>query len=242
MSGMEAFEERLSSLKPSKLLDVASGPGRSAAGLISSVGGSGFSVACDIDRELLSKGAALTEEAGNVLPVCADSARMPFLNDIFGLVGISNSIHHMEDLELTLNEMVRVLEPGGFFLVREMYRDGQTEAQMTHVLLHEWWADIDQDLGRPHYSTFWRDEILGFLEELELEDISTADHAELDSDPLDPEGLEHVDNAVEAYIKKAVGLAGFEDYRRRGESLRRRVHSIGIHGATGLLFLARKPS
>jgi len=241
MSGMETLEERLSSLEPARILDVASGPGRSAAGLASSVSGTGFAVACDIDPELLSKGVPQMAEAGNLLPACADSAQMPFPDGIFGLVGISNSIHHMEDLELTLDEMFRVLEPGGHFLVREMYRDGQTDTQMTHVLLHEWWADIDQDLGRPHYSTFWRDEILGFLEELELEDILTADQAELDSDPLDPQGIEHVDNAVEIYMKKAVGLAGFEEYRKRGDILRKRVHSIGIHGATGLLFLGRKP-
>lgn len=237
---MEAFGERLSGLAPSIILDVASGPGRSTAGLLHSTGGNGWAVACDNDGDILQRGAESTLETGNISPICADSTRLPFTDASFDLVGISNSLHHMEDLEVTLDEMVRVLAPGGWFMVREMYRDGQTDPQMTHVLLHEWWADIDQALGIPHYSTFWREEILGFLETLGLEHVSVADHAELETDPLAPEGLEQVDDSIEASIRKAVGLHGFEEFRSRGDQLRRRVHTVGIHGATGLLFLGRR--
>ena len=73
-----------------------------------------------------------------------DAARMEFTDESFDTVCISNSLHHMPDLNSTLREMLRVLKLGGQLIIHEMYSDGQTETQMTHVGLHHWWAAIDR--------------------------------------------------------------------------------------------------
>jgi len=55
-----------------------------------------------------------------------DAREMAFADASFYTVCISNSLHHMADLERVLAEMARVLRPKGRFIVAEMYCDGQT--------------------------------------------------------------------------------------------------------------------
>ena len=69
-----------------------------------------------------------------------DAQEMTFADASFDTVCIANSLHHVADLRRVLAEMARVLRPKGRFIVAEMYCDGQTDPQMTHVLLHHWWA------------------------------------------------------------------------------------------------------
>ena len=76
-----------------------------------------------------------------------DAAALHFADATFDTVCISNSLHHMPELESTLKEMLRVLKLGGLFIISEMYRDNQSAAQMTHVHLRHWWAAVDQTQG-----------------------------------------------------------------------------------------------
>ncbi len=52
--------------------------------------------------------------------VQGEGAHMDFPDDSFELVAISNTLHHIEDYDAVLKEMLRVLKPGGWFLVNEM--------------------------------------------------------------------------------------------------------------------------
>ncbi|RKZ08275.1 hypothetical protein DRQ25_09475 [Candidatus Fermentibacteria bacterium] len=177
-----------------------------------------------------------------MLAVCMDSSEMAFPGGSFDMVCISNSLHHMARLDDTLAEMMRVLRPGGHFLVREMYCDNQTEAQMTHVLMHEWWASIDTLRGVPHFSTFTREKILQVCEELGPEELITGDYSFPGSDSMDKGTLDHLNGAIDTYIARIEGLESNSELVERGEQLRERLYSAGFQGATSLVLLGRKPS
>lgn len=70
---------------------------------------------------------------------CLTSAghELPCGEDSFDLVCIAHVLHHLQPdlISATLAEMMRVLRPGGTFLVYEMYRDNQTEAQMSRFVM-----------------------------------------------------------------------------------------------------------
>jgi hypothetical protein len=83
--------------------------------------------------------------------------------------------------------MLRVLRPGGHVVINEMYRDGQSETQATHVLLHHWWAAVGRQRGDVHRETYLRGEIVEIVEGLGLGDLRLADLADPDEDPHDPE-------------------------------------------------------
>ena len=236
------LEVTLDNIRISRTLDVATGMGNYAGFLRTNINGCGTITAIDVDSAMLTRAREPLNKIGDVLIACMDSAMMAFEPEVFSLVSISNSLHHMTNLENTLTEMKRVLRPGGYFLVSEMYRDGQTDAQMTHVLMHEWWAEIDSALGVSHFSTFRKDEIQGICANLGLENMISQDYTFLDKDPLNPEGVKYINGFIDMYTKKASGLNDYENLRKRGDELRERIQHTGFHSATTLVILGNKPA
>ena len=133
--------------------------------------------------------------------------------------------------------MKRVLRPNGVLLVSEMYRDNQTETQMTHVHLHHWWAAVDRVNGVLHNETYTRQELLDLVSDLDLNDLITFDISDLSDDPKNPEIFTELDPVFERYIQRA---EGYPDMQARGEELKARVKDIGFHSATTLVVLGRK--
>src|SRR3989304_4786817 len=101
-----------------------------------------------------------------------DAEHLDFPEAGFDTVCISNSLHHLSNLPRVLAEMKRVLKPGGHFLVSEMYRDGQTEEQLTHVLLHHWWAAVDTAQGVTHDETYTREQLVSITTTLNLHHLA----------------------------------------------------------------------
>jgi hypothetical protein len=137
--------------------------------------------------------------------------------------------------------MMRLLKPGGHIIIAEMYCDNQTETQMTHVLLHHWWASVDTAKGVTHRETYTRQQILDIVASLGLQKIVIDDVIDLKDDPKDPETLEYLTTATDQYLKRIEGLPGETLLRQRGLELRQRVAEIGFLSATGLLVIGEKP-
>jgi len=237
---MDPLDTKLRSIEAPQVLDVATGRGNFAGFLRDEYRGMGVITGIDFDWQVLGKSGKFHKDIDNFLPVCMNSSEIAFPAETFDMVCISNSLHHLTELTATLEEMKRVLRSGGFFLVNEMYCDDQTESQMTHVLMHEWWASIDMQLGTPHFSTFPKAGILRLCEELGLDELITSDYSSLQSDPKDKEVLNHVNGAIDMYLSKAENISNNSDLVERGEELRERLLRTGFHGATSLTALGRK--
>ena len=166
-----------------------------------------------------------------------DAAQMEFATKSFNTVCISNSLHHMPDPTSTLSEMLRVLKPGGYLILSEMYCDNQTETQMTHVQLHHWWGEVDRTQGISHNKTFRREEIVEMVAGLGLVEMRMEDLAEPGENPHAPEIMEALKPVIDRYIQRA---EGHSELQARGEELRQRVKDIGFDGATSLLVTGRK--
>lgn len=168
-----------------------------------------------------------------------DACQMDFPGESFDLVCISNSLHHFDDPPVVLGEMLRVLKPGGRILISEMVCDDQSEAQLTHVYLHHWWAAVDTVNGIVHHGTYRRDQLLELFSGLELEDLVSFDLSDTTEDPKHPELFAEISQIIDQYIQRA---SGHTDLQQRGEELRQRASEIGFHSATTLLILAVKPA
>ncbi len=164
-----------------------------------------------------------------------DAHHLDFDDSSFDLACISNSLHHLDPVPV-LREMKRVLRPNGFLLISEMYRDGQTKTQMTHVHLHHWWAAVDTVNGVMHNETYTRQELLDLVAELQLKDLKTFDLSDLSEDPKSPDILTELEPVFERYIQRA---EGHPELQARGDELKRRVKAIGFHSATTLVATGR---
>lgn len=238
---MDALEERLRAAPIPLVLDVATGGGGFSAHLRREYEDIGTIVAVDVSPRGLERARSGLDGIRDLLPACMDSALLALSDERFDMVCISNSLHHMENLTATLDEMMRVLRPGGLFLVSEMYSDGQSETQQTHVMMHHWWAEIDRLSGIPHNGTFERDGIIDLIRGLGLEDVITGDYSFLEGDPLDADLLERLDKGIDAYFTKLEEAGGDSGLRQRGEALRQRLHTTGFHPASSLGALGLKP-
>lgn len=107
--------------EPSAVLDVASGTGDIALALArelpdAQVTGFDFSAAM---LEVARKRAADLPGSGNVEFIEGNASAMPFEDASFDAVSISFGLRNMSDYKGTIEEMTRVLRPGGRFLCLE---------------------------------------------------------------------------------------------------------------------------
>ena len=218
-----------------KVLDVATGNGNFIHFLMEGLNSYDEIIGIDI-KEGLEAAFAEQFKGQPVRYRQMDAAKMQFEDAEFDTVCISNSLHHMPDLPATLREMLRVLKPGGYFIVSEMYRDNQTETQMTHVHLHHWWGVVDQAQGIYHEETFRREEIIDTVADLGLVEMRTNDLSELSENPHNPEILAELEAVIDRYIQRAEGHPALQV---RGDELRQRLKEIGFDGATTLLIVGK---
>ena len=167
-----------------------------------------------------------------------DALQLNYPDASFDLVCISNSLHHFDQPQVVLRHMERVLRPGGHLIMAEMYRDGQTDTQMTHVHLHHWWAAVDRSAGIVHNETYTRAKLIELVSALELSDLALYDLSGTDENPKAPEILAELTPVFDRYIQRAEGRP---DLQARGDELRTRVAEIGFHGATTLVMVGMKP-
>lgn len=104
------------------VLDVAAGTGRVARLLAPSVRGV---VALDATAAMLATGKTQAENAAltNIIFSQGDAAALPFLDESFDVVVNRFALHHFEEVDRPLAEMVRCLRAGGRIAIADMISD-----------------------------------------------------------------------------------------------------------------------
>jgi len=98
-----------------RVLDIACGPGNFSRAFAAAVGDSGLVVGLDASTTMLERGAADLRRSGreNLALVRGDAAELPFVDDGFDAVCCFAALHLFADPFAGLDEMARVLAPGG---------------------------------------------------------------------------------------------------------------------------------
>jgi ubiquinone/menaquinone biosynthesis C-methylase UbiE len=97
------------------VLDIACGPGNFSRAFASAVGEDGLVVGLDASKTMLQRGAAELGRSGlrNLSFVRGDAEALPFVDDGFDAVCCFAALHLFADPFAGLDEMSRVLVPGG---------------------------------------------------------------------------------------------------------------------------------
>jgi len=105
-----------------------------------------------------------------------DGEDLGFEDGSFDTVCISYALHHLDDVDAVLAEMMRVLRPGGRFIIQELYCDGdQTEAQRVDRLEHVLCIKVDRLLGITHNEAFPRQRLIDIAKGIGLRDLEVFD-------------------------------------------------------------------
>jgi SAM-dependent methyltransferase len=227
----------LAGISGGRVLDVATGSGGFIGFLLDGLADHEEIVGIDSNADRAVAFATAFADRDDVFFREMDAHRLEFPDSSFDTACVSNSLHHFPDPAPILAEMLRVVRPGGHVIVNEMYRDGQSDQQLTHVLLHHWWAAVNTVRGEVHRETYRRAELIEILGGLALEDLRIVDLADPDEDPNDSEMTAELEGAIDRHIALA---DGHPDLQARGEALRTRLHEIGARGATQLLAVGRR--
>jgi len=103
-----------------RVLDVASGSGDLARALVRRVLPGGEVWLTDVNRRMLQRGRDRVLDSGALArAVQCDAERLPFAAGVFDCVTVGFGLRNMTRKDAALEEMVRVLKPGGRLLVLE---------------------------------------------------------------------------------------------------------------------------
>lgn len=109
---------RLESVSSPHVLDVATGTGRMALSLLRQLTFNGRIVGLDASPAMLAIARdKVRRYTGRVQLIRQDATRLPFTSESFDAVACVEALEFMPEPKQTLAEMVRVLRPGGVFLV-----------------------------------------------------------------------------------------------------------------------------
>jgi demethylmenaquinone methyltransferase/2-methoxy-6-polyprenyl-1,4-benzoquinol methylase len=117
----KAFTIAQAGVRPGfKVLDIAGGTGDLAKAFIKKAGPEGEVWLTDINESMLRVGRDRLLNNGQSTPVLlCDAEKLPFPNNYFDRVTVAFGLRNMTHKEAALEEMTRVLKPGGKLLVLE---------------------------------------------------------------------------------------------------------------------------
>lgn len=232
------FDGRLKEISGGRILDVGTGKGNMIPHLMKGFNSYTEIIGIDTNEKAIELAQKSFEE-DNIKFVKMEAGKMRFKSNSFDTVCISNTLHHLDEVEMyvVLNEMKRVLKPNGLFIICEMYSDNQNETQMTHVIIHHFSAELDKAQGRVHNNTFKRGGILNIASKLGLEMLDIIDY--VDEEVLSKEEVEE----TIVYFDKALQLVKdnieYERFQEKLQDVKARLLSTGLSGATELVLIGK---
>lgn len=250
-SGAVDIYNQLKMISGGKLLDVGTQEGTFIQTLARSLKDFDSFIGIDISGEHI----AVAKEKFPDMPVSfqiMNAEKLEFSDHSFDTVCISYSIHHLENPTDVLQEMHRVLRPGGTFILQEMFCDGnQSDAQRMDTLVHHWDAKIDSQLGIPHFETLSRIQIRDLVGSLNFSHIdfyeATRDvgclfceEMQKCENPLNPVIVADTIKQIDDNLEKMADQTNYEELQQEAEALKGRLRMTGTSSASILFFICSK--
>ncbi|MFW5889116.1 MAG: class I SAM-dependent methyltransferase [Bacillota bacterium] len=137
----------------------------------------------------------------------------------FDIISLSNTFHHLTNIETTLKYMKTLLKPNGIIIVSESIPDKANKQQVSHRLLHHFAAKIDREIGKIHSQTCDKAGIIQAVKKysplpiIDYWDMGVEDY-ELDIE------LSRLYEIIDELLKKVKDSKHYEEYKSEAEDIK----------------------
>ncbi len=221
------------------LLDVATGEGDFLRFMLDSVASFDSATGLDPSKERLASA------KNKLFPYKVDLVhgnvrKLPFEENYFDFVTVSNALHHFEQPVKSIQSMMRVLVSGGRLLINETICDGLNPAQESHLEYHTLKADIDTAKGVYHRHTYTKQEIVNLLQEAQVQ-VEKTILTENEPPMLNSkEKIWQFSHKIDELIASAAELPLKNSYESRGGTLKEKIRENGFQLPPQLTLIAYK--
>ena len=225
---MIELRSRLLKINAGTVLDVACGKGEFLKFALRSF--NSYRMAVGIDSEIES----LLEARRNLYEypvsfVMGSALSMPFLEESFSTVMLSNSLHHIQDHSTLFTEMIRICRIDGLILINEMISDSHSEYQESHLLYHHYIAELDNLLGHYHHETYSEKELQHLVKEYNLKVTEFFLHEDSSKDCLSPDEINRMSERMNIKVSLLKNNDSYYLYLNKARDIEKKIRRTGVH-------------
>ena len=171
----------------------------------------------------------------NVLFTEMSGENLAFADKTFDVASISMALHHLPDIQSALKEMQRVVKPGGWIIVNELFSDNLNPAQEVHKMFHHFRSKIDRLTGTFHQETFQKEQILQMVTTAGIH-ILLGFENKIETNLIAKEGeLEIRIEKMKQHLQKIKDLPEYETLKPEIDKFRERALKHGFQPATRIV-------
>jgi ubiquinone/menaquinone biosynthesis C-methylase UbiE len=235
---MIELRSRLLKINAGTVLDVACGKGDFLKFALRSFNSYRMAVGIDADTESLLKARQNLYEYP-VSFVFGSALSMPFLEESYTTVTLSNALHHIEDHGTLFTEMIRVCRPDGIVIVNEMISDSASEYQESHILYHHYISELDNLLGHYHRETYSEKELLNLVKEYNLKVSDSFVHEDCSKDYLNPDEINRMADQMNQKVSLLKNTDSYYFYLNKARDIEKKIRKTGVHRPKHMTFMIK---
>lgn len=164
---------------------------------------------------------------------------LEFADNSFDLASISMALHHLPDIQTSLKEMLRVVKPGGWIIVNELFSDNLNPSQEVHKIFHHFRSKIDRLTGIYHQETFEKEQILHLVKAAGIQIQLSFENTIQTNLIASPGELDVRIEKMKQHLEKIKGLPEYEIYKPQIEEFRQRALLFGFQPATRIVVVGQ---
>jgi ubiquinone/menaquinone biosynthesis C-methylase UbiE len=233
---MLKLKSKLGHFDAGVLLDVAVGRGDFLKFVLDSFQSWQSAAGIDNDPESLEIATCVFE--GTPVILVLDSAlSMPFTNQYFDTVTLSNTLHHIEALPSLFSEISRISKPKSNIIINEMINEEFSEIQETYMLYHRLVADIDNQRGLYHHEPFSLKELETLIKTSNFKILDYFVHSEITGDAMDGAEIEALAQRLNRKVAMLHGSDYYYFFANKAREVIHRLQKTGIYRPRHITFI-----
>lgn len=191
----------------------------------------------DTDTESLHEA---TKKYPDVSFIEMSALKLEFADYSFDVASISMALHHLPDIQTSLKEMQRVVKPGGWIIVNELFSDNLNQAQEVHKMFHHFRSRIDRLTGIYHQESFKKEQILKMVKSAGIQ-IQLSFENITETNLIADEGeLEIRIDKMKQHLERIKNLPEYDIFKPQIEEFRERALKYGFQPATRVVLVGNK--